>query len=308
MKHFFIVNPAAGLVDSSKTIVEALEEIKKEKNDEFEYVVYLTKCPGDASKAVREYCNNNEGTLRFYSCGGDGTLNEVLNGLDLNKDVQLTCFPSGSGNDFIKYFNNPEGFKDLRKLIDGEPHTIDLLKVNDEYSINITNFGMDATVCVVMDKLRRKKIIGGKRAYSNAVLYCVLFKRNNRCQVIVDGKEIHNGKMLLCAVANAKIYGGGYKCAPDADITDGLFQLCMIKAISLFKISKAVSAYKEGTHLQNEVVKPYIIYTQGKKVEVKAPKGIALCLDGETKVVNEFSIELIHNALNFVVPKEEKNN
>ena len=109
--------------------------------------------------------------------------------------------------------------------------------------------------------------------------------------------------MLLCAVANARIYGGGYKCAPDALIDDGVFQFCMIKALSLFKISKAVGAYKEGTHLENKTVRPYIIYEKGQELEVKAPKGIALCLDGETSVVNEFSVKLMHNALKFVEAK-----
>ena len=300
MKHFFIVNPAAGLVDSSSLITDTLARYK-EKHPDFDYTIHLTTGHGDATIATSKYCSENDGPMRFYACGGDGTLNEVLNGLDLTKDVELTCFPCGSGNDFIKYFGDLADFKDLEKVINGKPKLIDLLKVNDKYSINITNFGMDASVCVVMDKLRRKKIIGGKHSYSNAVLYSILFKRNNRCEVILDGKQIHNGKMLLCAVANAKVYGGGYKCAPDAEIDDGVFQLCMIKALSLFKISKAVGAYKEGTHLENKTVRPYIIYEKGTEVQVKAPKGIALCLDGETSVVNEFNIKLLHNALKFVV-------
>ena len=300
MKHYFIVNPAAGIEDSSKEISEKLAKLKEERPD-FDYEVYLTKGKGDATLAVKNYCSEAKGSMRFYACGGDGTLNEVLNGLDLTKDVELACYPCGSGNDFVKYFGENADFKDLAKVINGKARQIDLLKVDDKYSINITNFGMDATVCVVMDKLRRKKIIGGKHSYSNAVLYSILFKRNNRCQIILDGKEIHNGKMLLCAVANAKVYGGGYKCAPDAEVDDGVFQLCMIKALSLFKISKAVNAYKAGTHLQNKTVRPYIIYEKGTEVQVKAPKGIALCLDGETSVVNEFNIKLLPKALKFVV-------
>ena len=303
MKHIFIVNPAAGLTDCSKEIIEKLESLKQELGESFDYIVHLTTGKGDATTATKKFCEELSGKLRFYACGGDGTLNEVLNGLDLTKDIELACFPCGSGNDFVKYFENPDAFKDLEKVVKGTPRLIDVLKVDDKYSINITNFGMDASVCVVMDKLRRKKIIGGKHSYSNAVLYSILFKRNNRCQVILDGKEIHNGKMLLCAVANAKIYGGGYKCAPDAEIDDGKFQLCMIKALSLFKISKAVSAYKAGTHLENKVVRPYIIYEAGEDVKVIAPKGIALCLDGETSVVNEFSVKLMHNALKFVEAK-----
>lgn len=301
MKHYFIVNPAAGIKDSSNNILEELKKLKEEMGSSFDYEVYLTKGTGDATSAVKDYCSKLDDKARFYACGGDGTLNEVLNGLDFSKDIELACYPCGSGNDFVKYFENPEAFKDLRKLVNGKSRLIDVLKVNDKYSINITNFGMDATVCVVMDKLRRKKIIGGKHAYTNAVLYSILFKRNNNCQVILDGEEIHNGKMLLCAVANAKIYGGGYKCAPDAVIDDGKFQLCMIKALSLFKISKAVNAYKAGTHLENKTVRPYIIYKEGTEVTVKAPKGIALCLDGETSVVGEFNVKLMHNALKFVV-------
>ena len=100
MKHIFVINPAAGAVD-------ALEEIKKKVNSEakgYDYEFYETKAPHDATEYIKSYCASHPEKVRFYACGGDGTLNEVVNGVVGFDNAEVGCIPSGSGNDFVKYY------------------------------------------------------------------------------------------------------------------------------------------------------------------------------------------------------------
>jgi diacylglycerol kinase (ATP) len=118
MEHIFIINPAAGKADHSKEIIEKL----KQYDGQINYSVYITKGPGDAIK----YCNNfmmmkskkkDAETYRFYACGGDGTLNEVINGVVGFDNVEVASNSIGSGNDFCKNFGKVEDFQNLDKLI-----------------------------------------------------------------------------------------------------------------------------------------------------------------------------------------------
>lgn len=297
MKHIFVINPTAGQVDKSSEIIEYL----KKYDGIIDYEYYLTKAHGDATHFVKEKCECCKEELRFYACGGDGTLNEVLIGMAECNHASLTNIPTGSGNDFLKCFEGKD-FSNIDSLINGETILVDLLKVNDKYSINIANFGLDANVCVVMDKVRRKKIIGGKNAYTTGLLVSLFKARKNYCEIKIDGKDLFKGKILLCACANGQIYGGGYKCAPNASITDGEFDLCMLKCVPFLKIAKLVNVYKEGKHLDSLLVKPYLVYLKGKHLSVDAPKGIALCLDGEVDKVNHFEIDVLEKKLKFVIP------
>ena len=107
MKHIFIVNPHAGATS-------AVEELRNElAGSEFgsDYEFYVTKAPLDATKYVRSRCEAEpESTLRFYACGGDGTLNEVASGAIGFSNAEVACYPCGSGNDYIKYYGSKEDF------------------------------------------------------------------------------------------------------------------------------------------------------------------------------------------------------
>ena len=116
MKHIIIINPKAGVNNEPAKIKENVE-----KNFVgLEYEIYFTKGPKDATNFVRNYLSNNNDEVRFYSCGGDGTLNEIANGMIGFDNAQLACYPIGSGNDFIKYFGKVESFLDFQALINGD--------------------------------------------------------------------------------------------------------------------------------------------------------------------------------------------
>ncbi|MFA6624187.1 MAG: diacylglycerol kinase family protein [Bacilli bacterium] len=302
MKHIFVINPKAGKTDR-------VEEIKKELkafDGKIDYEVYVTKKRGDAKDFVHEYLTNNDKkeTYRFYACGGDGTLHDVVNGAVGFENAQVACYASGSGNDFVKNFGNTDKFKDLKTLIDGKPHKIDLLKVDDRYCINIFNYVFDGEVTFAMLRFKKWPCVSGPMAYNLAALTSLLFKMNQYLKVKVDDKVIFDGKGLLVAVANGHTYGGGFHCAPEAKVDDGLIDVCLVKKVSRFKAANLIKVYKAGEHLQNEKLKNTVVYLKGKDVVVESHKPVAFAIDGEVFRKEKVIIKMIPSCLNFVVPQE----
>ena len=299
MKHIFVVNPAAGTADATEAVRGTLAAY----DGKLDYEIYVTRGEKDATDFVKTRVAEG-GELRFYACGGDGTINEVASGLVGAENASLAVYPVGSGNDFIKYYGSRADFLDLDSLIDGEVKAIDVIRVDDRYSINVCNFGFDTTVARTMIAVKHKKIIGGKRAYITGVATAVIKAMKNECEVYADGEKLNDGTMLLCTVANGRYVGGAFCCAPRSDNTDGMLDICLIKPISRFKFIKILPVYTEGKHLDDERFRDCIVYRRAKKVEVVAPEGFCISLDGEIVENNRFTAEVVPGAVRFVVPKK----
>ena len=306
MKHIFVHNPAAG--KDSTAAVAALKEQMRAYDGKLTYEFYSTTAPGNASEYVRERClAEPDEQLRFYACGGDGTANEVMHGLLGHDNASMTIYPCGSGNDYVKYYGGADRFLDLDALLSGVETPVDVMKVGDRYALNVTHFGFDTAVAKTMEKVRRKKIIGGKNAYTTGVVAALLTAMNNRCTVWVDGEQLNDGKMLLCTVANGSHVGGTYRCAPHTVNDDGLLEVCLVRPVSRFTFLKLVNKYKEGTHLDDPRFHNLIVYRRGKSVKVSAPKGFGYSLDGELVMENEFTIDIVPHAIRFAVPAVKEN-
>lgn len=301
MKHIFIYNPAAG--KNNKTAIATLKEQMSAYDVTLDYEFYETTGPGDATAYVRERCEKQpDEAFRFYACGGDGTANEVLHGVVGHDNASMTCYPCGSGNDFVKYYGGAERFLDLDALLHATETPIDIMRIDDRYSLNVTNFGFDTAVVRTMEKVRHKKILGGKNAYTTGIATALMTAMKNDCTVWVDGEQLNDGKMLLCTVANGSYVGGSFHCAPHSDNTDGLLEVCLVRPISRFTFLKLVNVYKEGTHLDDPRFANIIAYRRGRSVRVSAPEGFAFTLDGELMEKNEFTIEICPAAIRFAIP------
>lgn len=301
MKHIFILNPAAGR-DHQNTAA-LLESKLREYGDRITYELYTTTGRGDATRFVRERAEAEPTeALRFYACGGDGTINEVMHGVVGHENASMTCFPCGSGNDYIKYFGDASHFRDLDALINGVERPVDLMRIDDRYAINATHFGFDTAVLETMEKVRRKPIIGGRNAYTTGIIKALFTAMKNDCTVFVDGEQLNDGKYLLCTVSNGKYVGGAYCCAPHSKNDDGLLEVCLVRPISRFTFIKLIGVYSEGTHLDDPRFRNIISYRRGKSVRVVAPEGFAFSLDGELVYKNEFTIEVCPGAIRFAVP------
>ena len=303
MKHIFIVNPAAG----KENATEAIEQGIQASGHGADCEIYLTKAPGDATAYIRSYCESHGEPVRFYACGGDGTLNEVVNGVAGFSHASMGCYPCGSGNDFVKYYGGKRYFLDIPELLEAEEEYIDLMRVGEKYSINATHFGFDSCVANVMTNVRRKKLIGGKNAYTTGIVVGLCKAMKNKCKVTVDGELINpKGSILLCTVANGQYVGGAFRAAPRSLNNDGLLEICVVTPISHLTFLKLMNVYKEGTHLDDPRFESFLTYRRGKTVRVEAPEGFVYCLDGELIKENEFTVEVLPRALRFAVPKSAK--
>lgn len=300
MKHIFIVNPAAGPNDATEYVTGCLNKLSADIDCE----IYRTKRRGDAAEFVKRTCEDRSNTYRFYACGGDGTLNEVVSGAVGFSNASVSVLPCGSGNDFIKYYGTVEDFGNIEELINGVGHNIDIMKVEDRYAVNMVNFGFDTTVVRTMEKIKRFKLFSGKRAYYAGIVTALINAMKTKCKVFVDGVKIGKEKILLCTVGNGKYIGGSFKCAPRSYNDDGLLEVCLVNPISRLKFIRLIKYYAKGTHLDEPKLKNIVDYRRGEVIEVENDDGLYYCVDGEMVNAKRFRIEVLKRAVKFVVPKK----
>lgn len=315
MKHIFVVNPCAGKQDASAILTHKVEAYAA-SNPQFDYQIYFTKAPGDATTWVRRWCSDHPNyQVRFYACGGDGTLNEVVSGCLGFPNVQVTVHANGSGNDYIKYYGTLDDFNDLDRLVQGIPHPVDVMRISYttlqdgtphqapiRYSINVCNFGFDAMVCKVGNDVRRKPIIGGKHSYTTGIIRSLFTSRSNYVCMKVDGKPFFDGHMLLCTLGNGRFNGGNYMCAPLSLNDDGLLEVNLFKKMSLFKFASLVKAYSNGTHIHRPDAQSLMLYQQAANVEISSPHPFWLVIDGEMLHSNHYLVQNLPHAITFVSP------
>ncbi len=302
MKHIFVINPKSGHINHSREIEEKLKKLDGKIN----YEVYVTKAQRDGLFYVKKRLEErkDDEVYRFYACGGDGTLYDVVNGLYGFKNVEVTNLAVGTGNDFIKSFPDQiSGFKDIDRLVNGKTVKVDLIKVSGgRYCTNIANFGFDGEVCYEQQVFKRMPFLSGSMAYYLAALNSILYHRGQQMKVTVDDKVIFEGKGLLGIAANGSIYGGGFHCAPHALIDDAIIDVCIIKKVSAFRIAKLMKVFRAGHHETDPSTKDITIYTKGKKVSFESDKKIPFAIDGEVYREPKVEMEILPLALNFVVP------
>ena len=303
MKHIFVINPAAGKENAYDTIHAAIEALEVS----IDYELYTTQAPGDATAYIRDYCRHHSERVRFYACGGDGTLNEVVNGIVGFPQASLGCYPCGSGNDFVKYYGGKRFFFNVKELIEAEEEYIDLMRVGNKYAINATHFGFDSCVAKTMMNVRRKKLIGGKNAYTTGVVVGLFKAMKNDCTVTVDGEVLNPaGKILLCTIVNGQYVGGSFRCAPRSLDNDGMLEVCLVRPVTHLKFLNLMTDYKNGTHIDNPKFEKYIEYRRGKTITVEAPEGFVYSFDGELIRQNRFTVEAVPKAIRFAVPKSAR--
>ena len=298
-----MINPAAGKKNSFETIRAELEALETP----IDYELYCTQCCGDATSYIRNYCKTHTERVRFYACGGDGTLNEVVNGAAGFENASVACYPCGSGNDFVKYYGGKSAFLNIKELVEAPEEYIDLIHVDGKYAINATHFGFDSCVAKTMTRVRRKKLIGGRNAYTTGVIVGLFKAMKNACKVWVDGELLNpKGTILLCTIANGQYVGGSFRCAPRSLDNDGMLEICLVRPVSIFTFIKVIGDYKKGTHLDNPKLEKFISYRRGRNVTVEAPEGFIYSLDGELITNNRFEVQAMERALRFAVPRGAK--
>ncbi len=301
MRHIFIINPAAGKNSPARGLIPAIKAAFFERNDDYE--IYETRGHRDAIGFVRDSCARYQNQpLRFYACGGDGTVNEVVNAMADYPHASFGVVPCGSGNDFIKSVPGNANFLSIEAQLAGHEQPIDLMKVNDRYCVNLSNIGFDADVAANMERFKTLPLVTGKAAYNLSILYCFFSKMGNHLKVVVDGSRTLTSNFLLMVAANGGFYGGAYRGAPAAKIDDGLIDLCAVHKISRFQIAKLIAAYKAGKHVDNPAFANIVEYYKCQRIEVFADRPVSLCIDGECFYDSHIVFELEPNRVLFSLP------
>ena len=296
MTHLFIINPAAGSRDRTKDYSQTIEKVCGERG--LTYRIEVSAAPGECARIAREAAKTGE-EYRIYACGGDGTLNEVVAGAAGYDNVAVSVFSGGSGNDFVKIFSEPKAFFELERLLDAEEATFDLIQCNDDISLNICSVGLDARIGTDVANYKRIPLLSGFRAYAVSTLVNVFRGISEHYVVEVDGEVIDGEQTLICA-CNGRFYGGGFNPVPDADPTDGLLDVLLIKKVSVLKVAQVIGKYKAGKYTE---LSDLMRHFRTKQVVIRCDGPTSINLDGELRVADTVTFRIADQKIRFFYPK-----
>jgi len=294
MNHLFIVNPIAGKGHALRMIPEI--EAVTEKHA-LPCRIEITKAPGHATEIARKYVREF-GDIRIFAVGGDGTLNEVLQGT-VGSGASLGFVPAGTGNDFLKSFCSlTDPSRLLPVIVHASPVPVDVCKINERYFINIASVGFDADVVASTQHLKRLPFMKGKIAYIGGILLSLIHLKNIRATFYIDGERMDMPSLLLSAFANGRYYGGGMMPAPEALPDDGLLDVCLIRGMKRLGILRFFPRFIKGTHIDMEEV----TLKRCRVLEMESPSPVHVNADGELFKATKLKVELIEKGLQFIKP------
>lgn len=296
MKHLFIINPAAGSFDRTAIYTEAIHKVCKPRG--LSYRIEVSSAPGECRRLAREAAQTGE-NYRIYACGGDGTLNEVASGAAGFDNATVTVFSGGSGNDFVKIFNEPRAFFDLERLMDAEEASFDMIRCNDDLSLNICSVGLDARIGTDVANYKRLPLLHGFWAYAASTVVNVVKGISEHYVVQINGETL-DGEYTFVCVCNGRFYGGGFNPVPEADPADGKLNVLLVKKVTRLQVPGLIGKFKNGRYAQ---LPQFIRYFETDQITIHCDRPSPLNLDGELRVAQTAQISLAKEKLRFFYPK-----
>ena len=296
MTHLFIINPAAGSRDRTKQYSLAIHEICTARD--LDYRIEVSSAPGECRRIAREAAESGQ-PYRIYACGGDGTLNEVVSGAAGYDNVSVSVYSGGSGNDFVKLFSDPKAFFDLERLLDAEETQFDLIRCNDDFSLNICSVGLDARIGTDVANYKRIPLLSGFRAYAVSTIVNVIRGISEHYVVEINDETIDADQTLICA-CNGRFYGGGFNPVPEADPTDGLLDVLLIKKVSRLQVAQVIGKFKDGRYKE---LSHLVRHFKTKQLIVRCDKPNSINLDGELRVSDTVDIRVAQEKIRFFYPR-----
>lgn len=294
MKHLFIVNPAAGKKGSTKALEDLLDGLS------FEHKVVYTEGEGHA-RQITELAAAVKEPIRIYACGGDGTLNEVVNGAAGHNHVAVTCVPKGTGNDFLKVFGPDyrKLFYDLEALAVGPQTAMDLMDCNGKLGIDVVCAGVDARIAADVHRYKDWFFVSGIGAYILSLVENVVFKGIARTMSVRMGDVDWCGETAIVCICNGRHYGGGFMPVPEAMPDDGVLDMLVVPKVSLLTFARLVGKYAKGLYKDYPEL---ILAHHGQSISYSAPGEITTVVDGEVMRDTQFTVRLSEKKVNFFYP------
>ena len=271
---------------------------------------HVTTGPGQATKIARTALQR--GANRIAVFGGDGTLNEVVNGFfdqgrQINPQAELLILMAGTGADFVRNFPPPPGKQSgVEELLSRPPRFIDIGKANyaesfsarrDHYFINVFSWGLSSLAGSSANLWSLPALGGGRYAYMiPSLLHGVLFQ-NQLIGMSIDDGPLEETVINTLSVCNGQYFGGGMRMAPLARLDDGEFDLVLVKDVNLFDLARQFPKIYRGEHLGHRQIE----YRRIRKINLSSVPGrnsnLPLNLDGEMHGTLAVSIEILPSAL-----------
>lgn len=296
MTHLFIINPAAGSRDRTKQYTAEIEKVCQERG--LDYRIEVSSAPGECRRIAKEAAESGK-EYRIYACGGDGTLNEVVSGAAGFDNAAVSVYSGGSGNDFVKLFSEPKAFFDLERLLDAEETDFDLIQCNDDFSLNICSVGLDARIGTDVAHYKRIPLLSGFRAYAVSTVANVIRGIAEHYVVEVNGETIDGDQTLICA-CNGRFYGGGFNPVPEADPTDGLLDVLLIKKVSRLQVAQVIGKFKNGQYAKL----PHLVrHIRTDRIAIHCDRPSAINLDGELRIAKDVEMRIAKEKIRFFYPK-----
>jgi YegS/Rv2252/BmrU family lipid kinase len=303
-KMFVIVNP----VSANRTTGKEWPQYEKKLRDMgYEFEAALTEGPGHATELARKALKSGYRTI--MSVGGDGTMNEVVNGfledgMPVAENSRLVMFSRGTGCDFIKALGIKKGIEDLLEVLArNKAEQVDVGRVDftdaagktiTRYFMNVADIGLGAETANRVNK--HSKRLSGLISFALGAVATIILYKNKEFEVVINDEIVLKEKMNSVIIANGKYFGGGMKVAPDALLNDGLFDVVILGDLSKPDLIKSFPLIYDGKHLSHPKLKLY----RGSKVRVRSGGKGLIEVDGEIPGSDDAEFIILPKLLNIL--------
>ncbi|HHY47218.1 MAG TPA: diacylglycerol kinase family lipid kinase [Firmicutes bacterium] len=294
LRFMVIANPRAGRGRGSK-IIPVVREFLASWGLPFD--IRVTEGPGEATRYAHEAALSGYDVV--VAAGGDGTVNEVANGI-MGKGTILGVIPCGTGNDFALSLGiSKDPVRACRTLVAGCVARLDIGRVLDRYFVSSVGVGFDGTVA--KEANRSIPVLRGAAVYVLALLKVLLTYAAPRMRIRLDHKSISLDAQLV-AITNAPTYGGGMRIAPEAIMDDGMFEVCIMERMGSLETLYHLPKVFKGTHVRLPKVKMY----RAKEIWIESDRTVPLHMDGEVTEASALHFEIRNQALPVIIGRRDR--
>lgn len=294
-----IVNPRSGPWDVRRELPVVLNHLETHG---WRTTLHQTERPGEATQLAQQA--RDEDLDAVFVVGGDGTINEVINGL-AESSVALGVLPGGTGNVWAKELGLPTRsprhllplVDAVRVLVPGSSRRIDLGRANGRYFLQWAGLGLDAEVTYAMEPRTRRQRRLGTLTYIVAGLAAAANLVGTRVRVWIDDERVYR-RSILIVISNSQLYGGKVRIATDARLDDGLLDVNVFAGTGFASAIRTVLGVVTGLHVRD----PRHSFYRGSVIRVEAEKPMAIHVDGEPFGTTPLECAVVPRALTVLVP------
>lgn len=294
-KYLVVYNPTSGKEVGQQKLFQIAKKLLIDEDISMTFI--STKKKGDAIKASRLGCS--EGYDMIIACGGDGTINEVVNGIMQSQcKTKLAILPTGTINDFASYMKIPTSITEFTKMLKNKKtNMVDVGKVNDQFFINVVSGG--AFTNIPHEVPSDTKTVFGKYAYYFQAALEIpnqIYKSYN-LKVESSGK-VFNIDALVFIVSNTPSIGGFKKLSPDAKYNDGLFDVVIFEKTNPLIMLEIFTGMASGDHVKH----PMVHYFKTSEISIDSDDDLTIDIDGEYGFKTPVNISIINEGIELLIP------